>query len=119
MKKRVLFFAIIVFSFISCRKDTRDNSCDCVPPPTAFSTCLQKKIDTFIAANADYTSIKRYRKGTDIFVLFDNGAAFDAPQYMLNWNCDTVCTWSFRANALPCQQDFNLNDSTAVVIWKK
>jgi hypothetical protein len=117
MKKLILCVAIAVFSFSSCQKDNVPPPC-CVAPKVETS-CIQTKIDAMTAANKDFTSVKRYKKSNEFFWLFDNGAAFDAPQYMLNAACDTVCTWCFCPNRPPCQQNFNLNDSTAIVMWKK
>ncbi|MDZ7876713.1 MAG: hypothetical protein U5L45_03540 [Saprospiraceae bacterium] len=91
----------------------------CVLPASPETACVTAKINAFKTANKDYTSVKRFMKNNTPFWLFDNGSAFDAPQYMLNAACDTMCTWAFRANSFPCQSDYNLGDSTAVVLWKK
>jgi hypothetical protein len=115
MKNLMFLFIFSFIGFIACHSVNHD---DCDPQPVVEPTCIQTKIEAIRTANRDFTSVKRYSKNNEFFWLFDNGAAFDAPQYMLNAVCDTVCTWSFRAN-FPCQQNFNLNDSTAVVIWKK
>jgi hypothetical protein len=114
MKKLVLFVCLIAFGITACVK----NDCGCVSPPNE-STCIETKIFAMQTANKDYTSVKRLVKNNQKYWLFDTGSAFDAPQYLLNSACDTVCTWTFRSNALPCQSNFSLNDSTAVVIWKK
>lgn len=116
MKNLMFLFIFSFIGFIACNSI---NHGGCAPQPVAEPTCIQTKIEAIRTANRDFTSVKRYSKNDEFFWLFDNGAAFDAPQYMLNAACDTVCTWSFRANALPCQQNFNLGDSTAVIIWKK
>jgi hypothetical protein len=113
MKYLLLFFFFALLSAGTCNKTAQD-----IVPPITNPACIQTKIDAFQAGNKDYTSVKRYSKNNEFFWLFDNGSAFDAPQYLLNTACDTVCTWSFRAG-LPCQSNFNLGDSTAVVIWKK
>jgi hypothetical protein len=114
MKKSMLILATAFLGITACEK----NHIGCEPPPSAESACIQAKITAMQTANKDYTSVKRYFKNNDYFWLFDTGSAFDAPQYLLNTACDTVCTWSFRANE-PCQLGLNLGDSTAVVIWKK
>jgi hypothetical protein len=114
MKNLVALLFIAFLGFTACEK----NHIGCEPPPNAESACIQAKITALQTANKDFTSVKRYLKNNEYFWLFDNGAAFDAPQHLLNATCDTVCTWSFRANE-SCQANFNLNDSTAVVIWKK
>lgn len=114
MKKLILLFVCTCLGITACEK----NHMGCTPPPSIETACIQAKITAMQTANKDYTSVKRYLKNNDYFWLFDNGAAFDAPLYMLNATCDTVCRWSFRTNQA-CQANFNLNDSTAVVIWKK
>jgi hypothetical protein len=118
MKKQILFFLVILLSTAAC-KDTLEPLCGGCSPTLGFeSICISEKINALVAANRDFTSVKRYIKANERFWLFDTGAAFDAPQFMLNANCDTVCRWTFRANP-PCAQNFNLGDSTAVVLWKK
>jgi hypothetical protein len=115
MKKLILFICVIFIQFAACIKV---KNC-CEPLPSLETTCISTKIKTLKIANKDFTSVKRFIKNGNAFWLFDTGAAFDAPQYLLNTACDTVCTWVFRANTFPCQKDYNLNDSTAVVIWRK
>lgn len=114
MKNLIVMAFIAVLGLISCEK----LECGCIQP-VAETDCIQAKITAFQVADKSYTNVKRYLKNGQSFWLFDNGSAFDAPQYMLNAACDTVCTWSFSPNRPPCQQDFNLGDSTAVTIWKK
>jgi hypothetical protein len=115
MKNLMFLFIFSFIGFIACNSVNHDG-CD----PFAVQTiCIQAKIDAMRTANRDFTSVKRYTKNNELFWLFDNGSAFDAPQYMLNAACDTVCKWEFRVSNLPCKQDYNLNDSTAVVVWKK
>ena len=116
MKNLIVLLSFFCLGFMAC---DRNNHIGCAPVPKFESNCIQTKINALIAENKGFTSVTRYEKENGRFWLFNNGAAFDAPQYMLNAACDTVCTWAFRANASPCQKDFNLNDSTAVVIWKK
>jgi hypothetical protein len=114
MKKLILFISVLFMHLTAC------NEKDCCSPLPSFETaCVNSKISAFRTANKDFTSVKRFMKSGNAFWLFDTGSAFDAPQYLLNAACDTVCTWTFRANAFPCQKDYNLSDSTAVVIWKK
>jgi hypothetical protein len=115
MKKLMLFICVLLIHLTAC-VEVKD--C-CVPPPSPETACITTKINALKTANKDFTSVKRYIKSGNAFWLFDTGSAFDAPQYMLNAACDTVCTWTFRASAFPCQKDYNLSDSTAVVIWKK
>ena len=116
MKNLIIVSFMAILSLIACKKTSLD--CGCVQP--AIETpCIKAKITAFQTADKSYTSVKRYSKNGQFFWLFDNGSAFDAPQYMLNSACDTVCTWSFSPNRPPCQQDFNLGDSTAVILWKK
>ncbi len=118
MKKYIVYALFASFNFVACKDVAPPLDC-CYPLPSYETTCIKTKINAISSANKDFTSVKRYKKGNDFFWLFDNGSAFDAPQYMLNAACDTVCTWEFRASNLPCKQDFNLNDSTAVVVWRK
>jgi hypothetical protein len=115
MKKLVLLVCIFLMHITAC---VEPKDC-CAPSPFPESACITTKVNTFKTANKDFTSVKRFVKNGTPFWLFDNGAAFDAPQYLLNAACDTVCTWAFRANAFPCQKDYNISDSTAVVIWRK
>ncbi len=115
MKKIILFIFLAFFSFISCQ---RPLDC-CSPIPSYETACIQSKINAMAAANKSFTSVKRYKKNDAHYWLFDTGSAFDAPQYMLNATCDTVCTWCFCPSRPPCQLEYNLNDSTAVIIWKK
>jgi hypothetical protein len=116
MKNLMFLFIFSFLGFIACDSV---NHGDCDPQPVVEPTCIQAKIEAIRTANRDFTSVKRYTKNNESFWLFDNGSAFDAPQYMLNAACDTVCTWCFCPTRPPCQLNFNLGDSTAVVIWKK
>jgi hypothetical protein len=118
MKKLILFVLIAICGAIACKIPNPRLDC-CDPLPSVETPCITTKLNAMRTANANFTSVKRFTKNAQNFWLFDNGAAFDAPQYMLNAACDTVCVWAFRAAALPCQKDFNLGDTTAVVIWKK
>lgn len=93
-------------------------ACDKQEVSIVNSACIESKVDAMRTANKAYTSVKRFTKNGESFWLFDTGSAFDAPQFMLNANCDTVCKWCFCTTRLPCQSDFNLGDSTAVTIWK-
>ena len=118
MKNLIIIAFMTILGLLACKK-TFIQDCGCVSPPASETPCIQAKITAFQTADKSYTSVKRYLKNGQFFWLFDNGSAFDAPQYMLNSACDTVCTWSFSPNRPPCQQDFNLGDSTAVILWKK
>jgi hypothetical protein len=82
------------------------------------SACIDAKIEMMRTANLAYTSVARYKINNEYCWLFDTGSAFDAPKYMLNVSCDTVCKWC-RCSTIPtCQSDYNLNDSSAIIIWK-
>ncbi len=105
-------FLLIISLFIStaCQKN------DITSPKT--SVCIEAKVEVMRTNNMSNTSVKRYAKDNEYFWLFDTGAAFDAPKYMLNISCDTVCRWCRCTFNTACYSDFNLNDSTVVTIWK-
>ncbi len=108
---KALPFLLIISLFIStaCHKNE-------VSPKT--SVCIEAKIEIMRIANIANTSVMRYTKNNEYYWLFDTGSAFDAPKYMLNVSCDTVCEWC-RCSTIPtCQSDYNLNDSSAILIWK-
>ena len=104
--KKLSIILIVLLGIAACEKQEES------------SACIEPKIEAIRIANKAYTSVKRFTKNGESFWLFDNGSAFDAPQYMLNAACDTVCTWCFCPSQPPCQSDFNLGDSTAVVLWQ-
>ena len=109
---KVLLFLLLVTLFINtaCRKN------EVTFPKT--SLCIESKIEAMRTANIAHTSITRYSRNSESFWLFDTGSAFDAPKYMLNVSCDTVCKWCRCSTTSACQSDYNLSDSTAVMIWK-
>jgi hypothetical protein len=115
MKKLFLGAFMTVLGLISCNPKP---DC-CGPMPDEAPACIQTKINAMVAANRDFTSVKRYKQGSVSFWLFDTGSAFDGPRYMLNETCDTVCTWCFCPSISNCHANYNLSDSTAVVLWKK
>lgn len=105
-------FLLIISLFIStaCKKN------EITLPKT--SACIDAKVEVMRSNNQANTSIIRYTKNNEYFWLFDTGSAFDAPKYMLNVSCDTVCKWCRCSTTSACQSDYNLSDSTAVMIWK-
>ncbi len=109
---KTLPFLLLVSLFIStaCKKNE-------VPFPKT-SPCIEAKVDFMRISNIANTSVMRYSKNNEYFWLFDTGSAFDAPKYMLNISCDTVCQWCRCSNIPACRSDFNLSDTTAVIIWK-
>lgn len=109
---KVLPFLLLATLFINtaCKKN------EVTFPKT--SLCIESKIEVMRTANVAHTSITRYSRNGESFWLFDSGSAFDAPKYMLNVSCDTVCQWCRCSNIPVCHSDFDLGDSTAVVLWK-
>lgn len=85
-------------------------------PPT--SACIASKIKAMRKANKDYTSVKRYQVKGKYYWVFDNGSAFDAPQYILNAACDTVCMGASRGNRKPCPADLDFDNQKGVTIWQ-
>ena len=110
MKTLPFLLLVSLFMMIACEKNEQAS------PKT--SDCIEAKIAEMRDKNAAYTSVVRYEKNNESYWLFDSGSAFDAPKYMLNISCDTVCKWCRCWTHPVCQSDFNLNDSTAVIIWK-
>ena len=88
----------------------------CEKPPT--SKCIESKISAMQKANQDHTSVTRYKVKGKYYWVFDNGSAFDAPRYVLNVACDTVCMGPTRGNRKPCPMALDFDNPTAVVLWK-
>ena len=110
MKTLSTLLVLTLFISTACQKAE--------PSTLKTSACIEAKVNVMRTENVPNTSVKRYLKNNEYYFLFDNGAAFDAPKYMLNVSCDTLCKWC-RCSTMPtCQVNFDLGDTTAVVIWQ-
>ena len=110
MKTLFLLMFAVLFINTACHKN------EVTSPKT--SDCIDAKVNAIRTDNVPNTSVKRYLKNNEYYFLFDNGSAFDAPKYMLNVSCDTLCKWCRCVPVPTCQVEFDLGDTTAVVIWQ-
>ena len=109
MKALFLLLFVVLFINTACHEN------EVITPKT--STCIEAKVNAMRTDNVANTSVKRYLKNNEYYWLFDNGSAFDAPKYMLNVSCDTICKWCRCSSNSACQIEFDLGDTTAIFIW--
>ncbi len=109
MKSLSVLLLLTLFVNTACKENE--------PTFLQTSTCIDAKVNAMRTKNVANTSVKRYRKDKEYYFLFDDGSAFDAPKYMLNISCDTVCKWCRCSSNPACQVEFDLSDTTAVFIW--
>ncbi len=110
MKTFTLSILVVLFISTACKNNE--------PTFPQTSACIEAKVNTMRTENVANTSVKRYMKDKEYYFLFDKGSAFDAPKYMLNVSCDTVCKWCRCSSNPACQVEFDLGDTTAVFIWQ-
>ncbi|MEY4905082.1 MAG: hypothetical protein RLZZ292_2897 [Bacteroidota bacterium] len=85
-----LFVVVLVLFLFACKKEI------------TTSDCINEKIEKYKteARASGVSSIVEYKYENQLYYTFDYGAALDWPMYLLDNQCDTVCTFSF----LPSQK---------------
>lgn len=84
------------------------------------SDCIKEKIQVFVKNNSSMSMAQVFAfksKGTTYY-MFDEGMALDAPAYVLNNRCDTVCvTGGMRRGPSQDTRTCPEEEGERIVIW--
>lgn len=102
----------LLIIFISCHCDKEDNIID-----TKLSTCMEN----FLSDKVLSASLKTIRvqnvNGEPHYWLNTDFTQFDGAEYIINKNCDTIC--SFCGECIPLACSYNYHYEKWQIIWQK
>ncbi len=88
---------------------------------TDYSPCIKKKIKAFIGRLSGTSlpiRIIQFTSQGEKFYLFDEGMMVDAPAYVLNAQCDTICIMGGRRMVQPEESACPPEDNNSRrIIW--
>ncbi len=89
--KKLLFISFIFL--IACTKVSKEDVSE-VKDDTKMSACISTKVEKFKTEPRlqNYSAVSEYTLNQKLYYYFDYGIAADWQSYILDNQCDTICT---------------------------